>query len=193
LGRADEAECALEAALALEPANPHAQRLLSPLREARPPQENVTRQLRKRNIAAELIERLANPEVFIEVTSVCNFACTYCVSPMKLRKKQQMSLETFRRVLEQVAGMTRKPVRLHIDGEPTSHPQFKEMALLVNSYGLPVWLATNGSQLDSSFLDIWMDPLISISTSPEELAKRHRKLDFDRYIDRIVNYARDWS
>jgi organic radical activating enzyme len=193
LDRTDEAECALEAALALEPANPHAQRLLSTLREARPPQENVTRQLRKRNIAAELVERIANPEVFIEITSICNFACTYCVSPMKLRQKKQMSLGTFRRVLEQVAGMTTKPVRLHIDGEPTSHPRFKEMALLVNSYGLPVWLATNGSRLDASFLDIWMDPLISISTSPEELAKRHRKLDFERYIGRLANYARDWS
>lgn len=193
LGRTDEAECALEAVLALEPADSHAQRLLSTLMEARSPQENVMRQVRKRDIAAELVERIANPEVFIEITSVCNFACTYCVSPMKLRKKQEMSLGTFRRVLEQVAGMTTKPVRLHIDGEPTSHPRFKEMALLVNSYGLPVWLATNGSRLDSSFLDIWMDPLISISTSPEELAKRHNKLDFDRYIDRVVKYARDWS
>ncbi len=89
--------------------------------------------------------------------------------------------------------MTTKPVRLAVDGEPTSHPRFREMALLANSHGLAVWLATNGSRLDPSFLDIRMDPLISMSTLPEELAKRHNKLDFDTYIARIANYTAAWA
>jgi len=38
-----------------------------------------------------------------------------------------------------------------------------------------------------------MDPLISMSTLPEELAKRHNKLNFDTYIDRIANYAAAWA
>jgi hypothetical protein len=96
-------------------------------------------------------------------------------------------------VMEQVATMTTQPVRLHVDGEPTTHPRFKEMALLVNSYGLPVWLATNGSRLDAGYLEIWMDPLISMSTLPEELAKRHHRLDFETYIERIARYAGAWS
>jgi tetratricopeptide (TPR) repeat protein len=153
----------------------------------------VVNEIEKRGIEAALPARLANPQVLIEITSICNFACTYCVSPMKLREKKQMSMDSFRPIIEQVASMTTSPVRLHTDGEPTSHPQFKEMALLVNSYGLPVWLATNGSYLDPSFLDIWMDPLISMSTLPEELAKRHNKLDFDSYIDRIAAYTRAWA
>lgn len=153
----------------------------------------VLEEVRDRDILAALPARLANPQVLIEITSICNFSCGYCVSPMKLREKKRMSLETFRRIIEQVAAITTNPVRLHVDGEPTSHPQFHEMALLVNSYGLPIWLATNGSRLDPKFLDIWMDPLISMSTSAEELAKRHAGLNFARYIGRIADYTAAWA
>lgn len=170
LGRADEAEA-----------------VAADIRQA------IADEVQRQGIAAVLPARVANPVVLIEITSICNFACGYCVSPMKLREKQQMSLDTFRRVIEQVATITTNPIRLHIDGEPTSHPHFKEMALLVNRHGLPVWLATNGSRLDASFLDIWMDPLISMSTSRDELAKRHSKLDFDRYVDRIADYTAAWA
>ena len=154
------------------------------------PAQWVAGEIRKNGIDRALPGRMANPEVLIEITSICNFACTYCVSPMKLREKKQMTMETFRKVLDQVSEITTKPIGLHVDGEPTSHPLFHEMALLVNSHDLPISLATNGSHLDPSFLDIWMDPLISMSTLPEELAKRHPKLNFASYIDRIANYAK---
>jgi organic radical activating enzyme len=156
-------------------------------------QQAVVHEVQERGIEPQLPERMRNPEVLIEITSICNFACTYCVSPMKLRDKKQMSMETFRRIIEQVAAITTAPIRLHTDGEPTSHPQFKEMALLVNSYGLPIYLATNGSLLDPSFLDIWMVPLISMSTSPEEFAKRHNKMNFEGYINRIADYTSAWA
>src|SRR5205085_1741988 len=104
-----------------------------------------------------------------------------------------MSMETFKEVMAEVALLTTKPIGLHVDGEPTSHPHFREMALLVNTYGLPISLATNGSHLDPAFLDIKMDPLISMSTLPEELARRHTKLNFDAYIDRIVKFVRAWA
>ena len=156
-------------------------------------QRVVVDEVRQRGIEPVLAEHVANPEVLIEITSICNFACTYCVSSMKLREKKEMSLDTYRRVIEQVATITTNPIRLHIDGEPTSHPHFKEMALLANHHGLQISLATNGSHLDPSFLDIWMDPLISMSTLPEELAKRHNKLNFDTYIDRIADYTAAWA
>src|SRR6202012_2535569 len=40
---------------------------------------------------------------------------------------------------------------------------------------------------------IQMNPLISMSTSAEELYERHRKLNFHDYIDRIVRYASAWA
>ena len=63
----------------------------------------------------------------------------------------------------------------------------------MNAHGLPLSLATNGSLLDPKFLDIWMDPLISMSTSAEELAKRHNKLNFKSYVLRIGRYVNAWA
>jgi tetratricopeptide (TPR) repeat protein len=197
LGRLDEAQTALASAERRFPDSARARGLRSAitklLRRPLSPVDRVRARIREEKIEAVLPTYVENPAVLIEITSICNFACTYCVSPMKLREKKQMSMDTFRQVMEQVATITTKPVCLHLDGEPTSHPQFKEMALVVNAHGLPVSLATNGSHMNPSFLDIWMDPLISMSTSAEELAKRHSKLNFDGYVSRIAKYANAWA
>lgn len=129
----------------------------------------------------------------IEITSICNFACTYCVSPHKVRKKAMMEPELFSHIVKQLPSLTTKPVRLHIDGEPTSHPHFFDFARQVNGVGLPVSLATNGSLLKPEYTDLWMNLLVSISTSPEELALRHPKLKFEKYIDTIAEFTSAWA
>ena len=135
---------------------------------------------------------LSAPAVLIEISSRCNFACGYCSSAFKERAKVDMSLELFQHIAPQLPGLTRKAIRLHIDGEPTMHPHFLEIAALVNRQGLRVALATNGSLLDPSMLSIEMDVLISASTTPEELAQRHRHLNYEKYISRIQDYVRAW-
>jgi sulfatase maturation enzyme AslB (radical SAM superfamily) len=64
-----------------------------------------------------------DPQIFIELSSICNFQCFYCESPNHGRKSQ-MDDETFHRVVEQVCRMTTQPIRLHCDGEPTVHAKF---------------------------------------------------------------------
>jgi len=136
---------------------------------------------------------LDDPQVLVEITSRCNFACTYCSSSFKERKKVDMSLELFEHIVGQLPEITKKAVRLHIDGEPTVHPEFYTMARLVNEHGLPVALASNGSLLDPRFLDLDMDLVITLSTSAEEFSERHRKLDFGHYVDRVVDYVKKWT
>jgi organic radical activating enzyme len=195
LDRLDECETLLKEAVVLFPSDAvlrgwNQQLVLKRMS----PQERVLDKLHESGIESRLqSDYLDDPEIMIEITSICNFACTYCVSPMKLREKKLMSVDVFRSVLDQVVPMTRQPIHLHIDGEPTSHPNFQEMAKLVNAYGRPVRLATNGSHLDPAYLDIEMDYLISMSTSAEELAVRHKKLDFDQYIEKIALYISEWG
>ena len=134
-----------------------------------------------------------NPEVLVEITSKCNFACDYCSSSFKERSKGNMSIELFEHIARQLPDITNKPIRLHIDGEPTAHPKFYELAKIVNNYGMRIALATNGSIMDPKWLDLKMNMLISISTNPEELRVRHRGLDFDAYVDNIIKYLRHWN
>lgn len=134
-----------------------------------------------------------DPQVLIEITSRCNFSCDYCSSAFKERKKLDMDPKLFEHVVSQLPKLTTKNIRLHIDGEPTLHPRFYEMASLVNSYGLKVGLATNGSLLKKEWLDLDMELVITVSTDPYELKKRHKKLDFDQYVERVENYTREWA
>lgn len=138
-------------------------------------------------------ERVANPEVLIEITSRCNFACDYCTSPFKDRPKDDMSMELFEHIVDQLPGLTNRDVRLHVDGEPTMHKNFREMVERINKRGLRVALATNGSRLDPSWLDLGISMTVTVSTTPEEFKTRHKKMDFNRYIETVTAYAREWS
>jgi len=101
----------------------------------------TTEQISKLDLA------LHNPEVLIEITSVCNFACTYCSSPFGERKKAHMPMDLFIHIANQLPGLTKQNIRMHVDGEPTMHPNFAEMVQYLNSKDFGVSLATNGSLL----------------------------------------------
>jgi organic radical activating enzyme len=141
----------------------------------------------------QLEQYCADPQVLIEITSRCNFTCDYCSSAFKDRKKIDMSMELFGHIARQLPGLTTKPVRLHIDGEPTLHPCFHEMVAMVNAQGLRVGLATNGSLLDPKWLELEMDLVITASTHPEEFLTRHKRMDFQKYVDRVVTYVQEWA
>jgi sulfatase maturation enzyme AslB (radical SAM superfamily) len=50
-----------------------------------------------------------NPQIFIELSSICNFNCFYCESPNHSRKAQ-MDDDLFYQVLDQVCQMTTQPI-----------------------------------------------------------------------------------
>ena len=83
-----------------------------------------------------------NPVVLVEISSVCNFQCVYCVSRLKRREKGFMSQELFEHIVEQLPKITPYPVRLHIDGEPTTHPKFYEYGKILNQAGIPTGPST---------------------------------------------------
>ena len=133
-----------------------------------------------------------NPIILLEISSICNFKCVYCISRLKIREKTFMSKDLFEHIVKQIPGITNYPLRLHIDGEPTLHPRFYEYGMLLNDLNIPFILATNGSRLSSKLLDINMDMLISISSSADELRLRMPSLDYNVYIKKIVAYLQDW-
>lgn len=164
--------------------------LKGPGATAAPPADEVLQQPSEERAALEAC--LPVPEVLLEFTSRCNFACTYCSSAFKERPKVDMSLELLRHLAPQLPGLTNKVIRMHVDGEPTLHPHFFEMVQTINQVGHRTILATNGSRLDPAFLALDMDLLISISTCAEEFVQRHRTMSYESYIERIQTYIRAW-
>lgn len=133
-----------------------------------------------------------HPVVLVEISSICNFKCCYCVSRMKTREKRFMPEEMFAHIVKQLPAITPYPVRLHVDGEPTLHPKFYEYAKLLNELAVPFVLATNGSLLAEKHLHLKMEVLISISSHREEFHQRTTHIDYDAYRKRVMEYIRGW-
>ncbi len=139
----------------------------------------------------ELQDFLHNPQVLIEITSHCNFHCSYCLSPL-IENKRFMPLETVKRVVDQAVELTRFPLRLHTDGEPMSHPDFfKIVDYIVSIKQHDISLATNGSLLTPKLLRYPISILISVSTDAEEFSKRS-SLSYEKYLRKIGEYVTQW-
>lgn len=131
-----------------------------------------------------------DPQLFIEITSVCNFKCSYCFSQASDRKGY-MTEELFYSIIDQIADLTSQPVRLHNDGDPTVHPKFYEFAKAINDRGHSIVLVTNGFKLKPEYLSLQMSLGINLSTSPEELKSR-TSVSFEKYLQVLSKYLESW-
>lgn len=83
---------------------------------------------------------------YIEITNVCNLACSFC--PQREQKKPSLVMATsdFEAVLQQVKPLV-KEVYLHVMGEPLTHPDLARILSLCERYGVTANLTTNGRLL----------------------------------------------
>lgn len=81
---------------------------------------------------------------YVEVTSVCNLACSFC--PPTERKASFLSVEEFEQRLEQIKPFT-DHIYLHVKGEPLLHPKLDQLLDISHEKGLKVNLTSNGTLL----------------------------------------------
>lgn len=79
---------------------------------------------------------------YIEVTSVCNLACTFC--PPTKREKSFIAIDDFKKRLEQIKPHT-DSIYLHVKGEPLLHPKIDQLLDLSYEHGFKVNITTNGT------------------------------------------------
>jgi organic radical activating enzyme len=136
------------------------------------------------------LEKIANPSVHLELTSICNFFCSYCYSSKSVRPKGFMKEELFYHIADQLPGFASE-VALYVDGEPTLHPKFYSFVKYLKAKEIPVHVASNASNLKFEFLDLPIKITSYISSCKEELALR-TKIKFDKYIGKIIDYIDKW-
>lgn len=81
-------------------------------------------------------------KVYIEVTSVCNLACSFC--PQTARKANFIKPDTFDNILDQIKPHTNH-IYLHVKGEPLLHPKIDELLDASHAKGFKVNITTNGT------------------------------------------------
>ena len=135
--------------------------------------------------------------VLIELTSHCNFNCSFCPSESMKRKKAIMPRKLWEKILIELGDkkMTHT-VFFHVLGEPLLHKDVFDAILLANSQNLSVSLYTNGALLDNKrstkLLDVLKKGRVVLSMqdiSPESFGRRCRgTLSWREYIQRLQNF-----
>lgn len=100
------------------------------------------------------------PFVQIEITTICNYRCFYCAG--RDMPQRHMPMEQFTRILEALGDAARE-VSLQGEGEPTAHPQFRDMAEAVRARGLQPYTITNASLIRDPPWFAQVFPVIGVS------------------------------
>jgi MoaA/NifB/PqqE/SkfB family radical SAM enzyme len=95
----------------------------------------------------------APPSVFwIDITRCCNLRCVMCPQSTVLQNRRSMSLDRFRRIVDDIAG--HKPVlKLYLSGEPLLHRDLFEMIAYATAAGCETMIHTNATLLTAEMTD----------------------------------------
>ena len=143
-------------------------------------------------------------KIYVEITNVCNLTCDFC--PRTKRTPEFMSTETFRAILDRLAGYTGY-LYLHVKGEPLLHPQLSEFLDICSEKGFQVNITTNGTLIRESGNMLLSKPAVrqvnfslqSFDGNQSHLAKSHlakshlakSHLAKSEYIGSILSFAKE--
>lgn len=119
-------------------------------------------------------------DIMIEVTNVCNLKCTTCYSHQDWREKRFMSLDIFKKIVNDIPSPETKTISLYNYGEPLMHPDIWEMVRYAKTSKIKnVKIATNGTYLTArkslELIRWWLDYLsISVDGTTQEVYEKFR-------------------
>jgi organic radical activating enzyme len=87
-------------------------------------------------------------KVFYTMTTACPYSCRYCPDELHNGKNQRIDLDELREFFQKFSD--RKILLNLTGGEPTQHPQFKDVVFLAKSLGIRV--ASDTSNILTYFL-----------------------------------------
>ncbi len=94
-------------------------------------------------------------KVNIEISNMCNLQCSFC--PEVMRAKKIMSIDLFRRIIQQVAPLTEQ-VCFHLMGEPLLNPHLSQMIDICNEFSVRIFLVSNGVLLKEKQSELLLNP-----------------------------------
>lgn len=126
-------------------------------------------------------------KVNIEISNICNLQCSFC--PEVVRTKKLISLDLFRRIIEQVAPITEQ-VCFHLMGDPLVHPQLKELVEIAYEFKTKIFFVTNGVLLKEKQSDLLLHPAFrQVNFSLHSFNDNFPGRDPSDYLRRIFNYT----
>ena len=126
-------------------------------------------------------------KINIEISNICNLQCTFC--PEVIREKKLMSLDLFKKVIQQAAPLTEQ-VCLHLMGEPLLHPKFFEIIQACEAEKTQIFLVTNGLLLKEKHFSELIKPVFrQINFSTHSFFNNFPEKNPDEYLNQIFKFT----
>jgi len=140
-------------------------------------------------------------QIFVEITSRCNFDCLFCPSGIATRRKGDMPRQTAFDLLAHLHDMGfNRNLYLHVLGEPLLHPDVFDIIDRAADLGMRPILFTNGGALSTNCVQRILSSkaielVISMQTINRESYEALRKTPFgwNEYLHRIQTALADAS
>lgn len=129
--------------------------------------------------------------VYIEITNVCNLACSFC--PGHEREARFMSPVEFCTVMRAVSGEKPENIFLHVMGEPLLHPELDKILKIADEFPSSVKITTNGTLLReklSTLLGSERLKTVCISLHSFEANAPGDSGDFEEYLENCFSAAK---
>ena len=145
----------------------------------------------KRNLSLYRVKMDSFDEVFVEITSHCNFHCAFCPSDSLQRKKGEIKEESMLKILSELRDKN-KIIAFHVLGEPLLNKNLFKYLSLCDEYHIEAHPTTNMSLLSDEVLEKMLEhksvTLIQLSfqtSCKESYALRGANMSFEDYLKRL--------
>ncbi|MEX3625262.1 radical SAM/SPASM domain-containing protein [Viridibacillus arvi] len=128
-------------------------------------------------------------KVYVEITSVCNLACSFC--PPTSRKANIIKLDAFNNILDQIRPHT-KYIYLHVKGEPLLHNKIDQLLDAAHAKGFKVNITTNGTLIKKNREKLLGKPALrQINFSLHSFDGHEGSENREKYLGDILEFVRD--
>ncbi|MCZ0704639.1 radical SAM protein with 4Fe4S-binding SPASM domain [Natronobacillus azotifigens] len=126
---------------------------------------------------------------YLEITSVCNLACSFC--PPTIRARQFISTEDFSKRLDQIKAYT-DYINLHVKGEPLLHPKLDQLLDISAEKGFQVNITTNGTLIQKKKHQLLhKSALRQMNFSLHSFDGHEGSVDKDAYVSNVLSFVRE--
>ena len=128
--------------------------------------------------------------VYLEITNICNRACSFC--PGTARPHRRMSLKEFDTVTDRLVGVT-EYLYYHVMGEPLTHPELPDFIRLAKEKGFKSAITTNGTLLPSRGRELIDAGVYKVNISVHSFEDGEDSAAHGAYLDNILDFADEAS
>lgn len=126
---------------------------------------------------------------YIETTSVCNLACSFC--PPTQRQAKFIGLDEFRHILDEIKPHT-DYIYFHLKGEPLLHPKLDQMLDISEEKGFKVNITTNGTLIRKAAPKLLgKQALRQMNFSLHSFDGHEGSVDREGYIKNVLAFVRE--